>query len=135
MTKEAFQKIETGLKEALEYARADTSLTNTETAEYPEDIRRKAYIVATDVLHTLAVKDVELIQAASLIDDIIAKALSAEREKAALLAETVDLPKTERLAHMQLAVKIAARAIRRGRHLTAAEKLRNVELWLAAGEA
>lgn len=60
------------------------TLTNTETAEYPEDIRRKAYIVATDVLHTLAVNDVELIQAASLIDGAIAKAILAERQRCAV---------------------------------------------------
>jgi hypothetical protein len=52
-------------------------------SEIPEDIRKKAYFLATDVLHTLATNNVEIIQAASLIDGPIATALLAERQRAA----------------------------------------------------
>jgi hypothetical protein len=53
----------------------------------PDDIRKKAYFLATDVLHTLATNNVELIQAASfqaasLIDGPIATALLSERQRA-----------------------------------------------------
>lgn len=53
----------------------------------PADIRKKAYIVATDVLHTLAGTDADIIQAASLIDGAIADALMAERDRCAEVAK------------------------------------------------
>lgn len=47
----------------------------------PEDIRKTAYVLATDILHTLAATDADIIQAASLIDGSIAKAILAERQR------------------------------------------------------
>ena len=94
------------------------------TPAIPADIREaaaNALNIAEDMTGTLFSERV----------DVIAQALLAEREHAASLTETVDVPTND--MRMKLALKVAARAIRRGRHLTAEEKLKNVTDWLKGG--
>jgi hypothetical protein len=99
---------------------------STEASAIPEDIMQTAKLIADGMDDCVKDFDWDEIQL------VVAKAILAEREKSAAIAEQLQV--SNRVAGFRtarLAVTIAARAIRRGRHLTAAEKLQNVQNWLA----
>jgi hypothetical protein len=104
--------------------------TTAEPQTIPDDIRKAAYDLGAAIRHHIAATDPELIQHDATIDDMIAMVILAERERCAVVAEQIGI--TEAMPGYRtacLALKIAGRAVRRGRHLTASEKMENVLRW------